>query len=402
MAPTRYDVCINGAGPVGATLACRLAAAGLSILLIDRAALPEAGDPALDGRAYAIAEGSRQLLETAGIWDNLHGPSQPIREIRVSDGRPYEKASPLFLHFGTHDAPEGQPFGWMVEAQDLRLAIKRTLEGLSNVTVRAPDSGTFLFHDDHVSVRLTSGQNIAVSLVLAAEGRHSPLREQARIGITKIPYHQSGLVSIIAHERPHEGVALEHFLPQGPFARLPMPGTESYPHRSAIVWAEGSERAERLYALGNDVFAREIQARMGDEDLGKITPVGRRWLYPLSAQYAQTYIAHRLALVGDAAHGIHPIAGQGLNLGFRDILALAEHLEDHHRRGHDLGSRTLLQRYQRATRPANMTMLAATDTLERLFSNNNPLLRTVRDLGIAGVHRLPGLRRTFVRRAMGL
>nr|WP_294914870.1 UbiH/UbiF/VisC/COQ6 family ubiquinone biosynthesis hydroxylase [uncultured Neokomagataea sp.] len=402
MADTCYDVCINGAGPVGATLACRLSAAGLKVLLIDRAALPGLEDPSLDGRAYAIAEGPRRLLEDAGIWGNLPGTSQPIREIRVSDGRPYEGASPLFLHFGVEDAPSDQPFGWMAEARDLRLAINHTLAQAEGVTVEAPNTGTFTFHPDHAEIRLATGKTVRAQLVVAAEGRRSPLREQARIGVTKVPYHQYGIVATIAHEQPHHGVALEHFLPQGPFARLPMPGTAEHPHRSAIVWAEGEGRAQRCHALPDDVFAREIKARMGDEDLGKITPIGRRWLYPLSAQYARTYISHRLALAGDAAHGIHPIAGQGLNIGFKDVIALADLLITAHQNQKDLGERTLLQQYQRRTRPANMAMFAATDVLERLFSNDNPLLRRIRDIGIAGVHRVPSLRKAFVRRAMGL
>ncbi|QDH24903.1 ubiquinone biosynthesis protein UbiH [Neokomagataea tanensis] len=402
MANTRYDVCINGAGPVGATLACRLSAAGLRVLLIDRAALPGLEDPSLDGRAYAIAEGPRRLLEEAGVWANLPGTSQPIRGIRVSDGRPYEKASPLFLHFGIDDAPSGQPFGWMAEARDLRLALNHTLLTAENITVEAPNTGRFVFADDHVEIHLASGTKASAKLIVAAEGRRSPLREQARIGITKIPYHQYGIVATIAHERPHNGVALEHFLPQGPFARLPMPGTAEHPNRSAIVWAEGEGRAQRSHAFPDDVFAREIKARMGDEDLGEITPIGRRWLYPLSAQYAQTYISHRLALVGDAAHGIHPIAGQGLNIGFKDVIALSDILISAHQNAQDLGAASLLQLYQRRTRPANMAMFAATDVLERLFSNDNPLLRRIRDIGISGVHRLPALRKAFVRRAMGL
>ncbi|QDH17093.1 UbiH/UbiF/VisC/COQ6 family ubiquinone biosynthesis hydroxylase [Swingsia samuiensis] len=402
MKTTHYDLCINGAGPVGATLACRLAAAGIRVLLVDKAALPVMEDPSLDGRAYAISEGSKRLLVAAGIWDNLPASPQGIREIRVSDGRPHEAASPLFLHFESEDAPQGQNFGWMVEARDLRLAINTTLHHYKTLDIHAPDMGEFTFHPDHVAIHLKSGKTATAQLVVAAEGRRSPLRDQARIGITKIPYNQFGIVATIAHERPHDGVALEHFLPEGPFARLPMPGTPEHPHRSAIVWAEGTGRAHRFYDLPDHIFAREIRARMGDEDLGEITPIGRRWVYPLSAQYAQTYISHRLALAGDSAHGIHPIAGQGLNIGFRDIAVLSNILIQAHTQHKDFGDKTLLTQYQRQTRPSNMAMLAATDTLERLFGNDNPILRRIRDLGIAGVHRLPPLRRAFVKRAMGL
>lgn len=181
-----------------------------------------------------------------------------------------------------------------------------------------------------------------------------------------------------------------------------MPGTAEHPHRSAIVWAEGEGRAQRFHDLPDEIFAREIKARLADEDLGEITPTGRRWIYPLSAQYAHSYIGPRLALAGDAAHGIHPIAGQGLNIGFRDVISLADLLIEAHRNCKDMGSRELLVRYQRNTRPGNMAMLAATDALERLFGNDNPVLRRLRDIGIAGVQRFPALRRAFVRKAMGV
>jgi len=395
------DVCINGAGPVGAALACRLAAAGLRVLVVDRAHLPGMEDPAFDGRAYAIAEGSKRMLEAAGVWEHLPGAVQRIEEIRVSDGRPGEPPSPLHLHFGTQDRPtDGTPFGWMVEARGLREGLNVALRSHPGIVLAAPDMATFAFMPDHVLVTLASGRVVRVAVAVAAEGRRSPLRGQARIGVTRIPYRQCGIVATIAHEKPHDGVALEHFLPQGPFARLPMPGNAEYPNRSAIVWAEGEVRAQRLYELPGDVFSAEIASRLGGEDLGAVQAIGRRWIYPLSAQYAERYVAPRLALVGDSAHGIHPIAGQGLNLGFRDVIALADLLIE--ARGGDLGDPALLRRYQRRVRPGNMAMLAATDALERLFGNDNPALRLARDVGIAAVHRLPGVRRAFARRAMGL
>ncbi|AOX17968.1 UbiH/UbiF/VisC/COQ6 family ubiquinone biosynthesis hydroxylase [Kozakia baliensis] len=401
------DICINGAGPVGATLACRLAHVGLRVLVVDRAPLVGLEDPSLDGRAYAIAEGSRRMLESAGVWQHLPGPSQPIREITVTDGRPRQAPSPLSLKLGPDDAPrqdEGTvPFGWMVEARHLRAALNMSLRSADHdrLTVAAPDTAHFSFEPNAVVVRLESGTTYRAPLAIAAEGRRSPLREQAGILVTKLPYHQSGLITIIAHERPHDGRALEHFLPQGPFARLPLPGTQEHPYRSAIVWAETTSRAERFHALPDDAYAREIMARLGD-DVGNATPIGRRWIYPLSAQYAQRYVAPRLALAGDSAHGLHPIAGQGLNVGFRDVIALSDLLEEAHRRGEDLGNPALLARYQRRVRPANMMAMAACDGLERLFGNDNPILRTVRDLGLGAMDRLPGLRRAFVRRAMGV
>lgn len=394
------DVCIVGAGPVGATLACRLAKEGITVAIIDRADLPPMEHPDFDGRAYAIAAGPKKLLEEAGVWEVLPLESCPIEDILVTDGRPGEPASSLFLEFTRDDA--SQPFGWMVEARALRVALNETLHTQPNLTVLAPAEATVERQADGATVRLRDGRTFRASVVVAADGRKSRLRSQAGIPLTKLSYGQTAIVCAIAHEFPHDNGALEHFLPAGPFAQLPMTGTESHPYLSAIVWSDKDGVAERFAALPDEVFAREIERRMGNTRLGKVTPVGRRWTYPLSAQYAQRYTDTRLLLVGDAAHGIHPIAGQGLNLGFRDIIALSDIMITAHAKGEDLGGPALLARYQARCRPANMLMLAATDTLDRLFSNNNPVIRLARDLGIAGVNRFPKLRKAFVRHAMGI
>lgn len=394
------DVCIVGAGPVGATLACRLAKEGIRVAIIDRADLPPMEHPDFDGRAYAIAAGPKKLLEEAGVWEVLPLESCPIEDILVTDGRPGEPASSLFLEFTRDDA--SQPFGWMVEARALRVALNETLHTQPNLTVLAPAEATAERQADGATVRLHDGRTFRASVVVAADGRKSRLRSQAGIPLTKLSYGQTAIVCAIAHEFPHDNGALEHFLPAGPFAQLPMTGTESHPYLSAIVWSDKDGVAERFAALPDEVFAREIERRMGNTRLGKVTPVGRRWTYPLSAQYAQRYTDTRLLLVGDAAHGIHPIAGQGLNLGFRDIIALSDIMITAHAKGEDLGGAALLARYQARCRPANMLMLAATDTLDRLFSNNNPVIRLARDLGIAGVNRFPKLRKAFVRHAMGI
>ncbi|MCG4255849.1 UbiH/UbiF/VisC/COQ6 family ubiquinone biosynthesis hydroxylase [Acetobacter senegalensis] len=394
------DVCIVGAGPVGATLACRLAKEGIRVAIIDRADLPPMEHPDFDGRAYAIAAGPKKLLEEAGVWEVLPLESCPIEDILVTDGRPGEPASSLFLEFTRDDA--SQPFGWMVEARALRVALNETLHTQPNLTVLAPAEATVERQADGATVRLHDGRTFRASVVVAADGRKSRLRSQAGIPLTKLSYGQTAIVCAIAHEFPHDNGALEHFLPAGPFAQLPMTGTESHPYLSAIVWSDKDGVAERFAALPDEVFAREIERRMGNTRLGKVTPVGRRWTYPLSAQYAQRYTDTRLLLVGDAAHGIHPIAGQGLNLGFRDIIALSDIMITAHAKGEDLGGPALLARYQARCRPANMLMLAATDTLDRLFSNNNPVIRLARDLGIAGVNRFPKLRKAFVRHAMGI
>ena len=392
------DVCVVGAGPVGATLACRLGTAGIPVAIIDRAALPPMEHPDFDGRAYAIAASSRRLLEAAGVWDHLPLPSCPIEGIRVSDGKPGQPASPLFLHFDHREI--GEPFGWMTEARSLRVALNATLHATPGIHVIAPAEATVTRGEEGAVIRTTDGRTIQARLVVAAEGRESPLRRQAGIAVTRFGYRQSGLVCAIAHDKPHHNHALEHFLPGGPFAQLPMAATEGAPNLSAIVWSETDATARRLMALADADYAREIQRRLGSH-LGGIRLVGRRWLYPLSALHAHSYTATRLVLVGDAAHGIHPIAGQGLNLGFRDIEALSGLLIAAHAAADDLGDPALLARYQAARRPANLAMLAATDLLDRLFSNDNPVVRLARDLGIAGVNRMPTLRRAFMRAAMG-
>ena len=400
-------VCVVGAGPVGGTLACRLAAAGVPTAVIDRAALPPMEHPAFDGRAYAIAAGSRRLLEEAGLWDRLSAGACPILDIRVSDGRLGRPASRLSLHFDHREAgTDAGPFGMMVEARALRVAINAHFRDLPSLAVFAPAEAVANRAADGAVVRVAGGPEIRCQLVVAAEGRNSPLREAAGIPVTQVPYDQIGIVSAVAHERPHRNTALEHFLPAGPFAQLPMapsPDAEAggIPNLSAIVWTERADTARRMLALDDRGFAREIGRRLGDH-LGWVRPIGRRWSYQLSAMLAHRYTDTRLALAGDAAHGIHPIAGQGLNLGFRDAIALSDLLIAAHAAGADLGGPALLARYQRRRRPDNLMMLATTDALDRLFSNDNRLLRLVRDIGIAGVDRAPPLKRAFMRQAMGL
>ena len=401
------DVCVMGAGPVGGTLACRLAAAGVRTVVVDRAALPPMEHPAFDGRAYAIAAGSRRLLEQAGLWDTLTDPPSPILDIRVSDGRVGRPASRLHLHFDHRDAgDDATAFGWMVEARSLRRALNAHMPEVEALTVLAPAEATVERRVDGVTVTIAGGPTIACRLVVAAEGRQSPLREQAGIPVTRLPYDQTGIVCAISHEHPHNGVALEHFLPAGPFAVLPMgpsPDAEigGALNVSAIVWTDRTPVAERILRLDNPRFEREIVRRLGHH-LGAIRVVGRRWSYPLSAMLVHRYVDTRMVLVGDAAHGIHPIAGQGLNLGFQDAIALSGLLIEAARTGDDPGEPALLRRYQRLRRPDNLAMLAMTDGLDRLFSSNNPLLRLARDVGIAAVDRSPPLKRLFMRRAMGL
>jgi 2-octaprenyl-6-methoxyphenol hydroxylase len=397
--------CVIGAGPVGATLAATLAGAGIEVAVVDRAPLPPMELPDFDGRAYAIALTSQRLLRAAGVWERLPGPPQPILRIRVADGAPGRRASPLKLDFHAHEVGE-EPFGWMVEARALRVALNARLPGTPGLHVFAPAEATVRRDPDGAEIRVAGGPTIRARLVIGAEGRESPLRKAAGIAVTRWDYGQTGMVGAFAHERPHHGTALEMFLPNGPFAQLPLAGpggfgTAELPHASAFVWSDRSDLARRFLAMDDAAFGRELTRRLGDH-LGRIRPIGRRWSYPLSALWAGRFTDTRLALVGDAAHGIHPIAGQGLNLGFRDVAALAEAVVEAVAAGEDPGSPAVLARYDRRARPDAALMLGATHVLERLFGNDVAPIRMARRIGIAAVDRLPGLKNFFARRAMGM
>lgn len=386
------DVLIVGGGFVGGTLALALAKAGLAVALV------EAADPAVrpavdaDGRATAIALTSRRLLTALGVWDRLAADAGPMRDIRVTDG-----PSRLFLHYHYRDVGN-EPFGHMVENRLLRPAIIDKARTAAGVTFIAPARIADLeFGRARIEARLEDGRRIRASLVVAADGRFSQVREMAGIAVTGWSYRQTGIVCAVSHERHHGWVAHEHFLPAGPFAILPlMPGT-----RSSIVWTERAELAPVLMAMDEAEFLAELKRRFGDF-LGALRLEGKPIAYPLGLQYAHRIIGRRLALVGDAAHVMHPIAGQGLNMGFRDVAALAQALEDGLSQGHDLGSDRILRRYARWRRFDNTVMLTLTDGLNRLFSNDIPPLRLARDLGLAGVQQIGPLKRFFMRHAMGL
>jgi 2-octaprenyl-6-methoxyphenol hydroxylase len=395
MVKETFDIAIIGAGPVGGALACRLAVAGRTVALVDHAALPPMEHPDFDGRAYAIAAGSKRLLDQAGLWDALPYPPCPILDIAVTDGRPGQPASPLALHFD-HKAVGDDPFGWIIEARALRIALNRQLHASPGITLFAPAQASVSRAEAGATIAIANGPVLNARLAIAADGRNSAVRKSAGIPVTRIPYRQSAVVCAIAHDKPHNGVALEHFLPGGPFAQLPMSATHNHPNISAIVFTDKTAIATRLGQLDDAAFTKEVARRLGAH-LGGITLIGRHWTYPLEAMHAARYTDTRLALVGDAAHGIHPIAGQGLNLGLRDALALADLIIA----TDDPGSPALLAAYQAARRPANLLMLAATDTLDRLFSTNNPPLRLARDLGLAAVNRMPRLKRRFMLAAMG-
>jgi 2-octaprenyl-6-methoxyphenol hydroxylase len=383
------DAIVVGGGLVGLTLAVALGRAGLDVMVVDREDPAKVLTAAFDGRVSAIAHASRHALEAVGIWRHVR-EAEPILDIRVSDG-----ASLLFLHYD-HRELGADPFGHIVENRVIRQAQQDALATCANVRLLAPAAVAGLAHEPgRVVLRLADGRSFAAPLVLAADGRTSPLREAAGIKCVAWHYPQTGIVCTVEHALPHQGVAQERFLPAGPFAILPMTG-----NRSSLVWTEREALAPAILRLDDAAFAAELAERFGDY-LGSLRVVGPRWSYPLALHHAESYIAPRLALVGDAAHGIHPIAGQGLNMGLRDVAALAEVLVEAHRLGLDLGDLNVLEQYQRRRRFDNLLLAAVTDLLNRLFSNDSEPIRLARDLGLAAVNRLPPLKRLFMQHARG-
>jgi 2-octaprenyl-6-methoxyphenol hydroxylase len=389
-------VVIGGAGFAGLALAIALRQ-GLGPSFSVAVADPALGRAAKDGRASAIVAAARRLFETIGVWQ--HVDAQPILDMVVTDSRLADVVRPAFLTFGG-DVEPGEPFAHMIENAPLlaALAEKATDEG---VTLKPVAVAGFEVEGERVEVELADGDTLAARLLVAADGAHSAIRERAGIASHGFSYAQSAIVATVVHERDHQGRAEEHFLPAGPFAILPLPRDSSGRHRSSIVWTEQAQEAPRIVALPDGEFHAELERRFGLH-LGEIAAVGSRRVHPLGLSVARTFIADRLALVGDAAHVIHPIAGQGLNMGLKDVAALAEVIVDAARLGLDPGSLAVLERYQRWRRFDTIAMGIATDGLNRLFSNQSDALRLVRDVGLGIVDRLPALKHLFIREAAGL
>lgn len=390
------DVLIVGGGLNGPVLALALARAGLSVTVVDALPLKALRATGFDGRAYALALASQRMLAALDLWDAVSGDAQPINGIRASDGRAGEGASPFFLAFDAAEIEEG-PMGYMLEDRFLRRALLDAMKAEDRISHVAGRTVTAQQVDPQgVTVALSDGKTLRARLIVGADGRRSGTAERAGITRTGWGYGQTALVAAIDHALPHGGIAHQFFMPPGPLAILPLPG-----NRSSIVWSESDARAQAIMALDDAGFLDVLRPRFGSF-LGEISLAGQRFTYPLNLTLANSFVAERLALVGDAAHGVHPIAGQGLNLGLRDVGALAECLVEAARRGEDIASPLVLARYQQWRRFDTATLAVATDAFNRLFSNDNPLLRLGRDLGMAAVGAVPGLRRRFIREAAGL
>lgn len=392
--PEKADIVIAGGGLAGLSLAVALKDAlgdSLAVVVFD----PTLAGPTRDtGRASAFAAAPCRMFQTLGVWEAIAPQAQPILDMVVTDSRTLDPVRPVFLTFDGEVAP-GEPFAYMAPNAVVVEALRQKAEALgvilSPASVGAHEAGRAISR-----ITLESGETLTARLLVACDGARSRLREAAGITTVGWDYGQSGIVCTVGHEYDHEGRAEEHFLPAGPFATLPLTG-----RRSSIVWTEETRRAERLCALPKTLFLDELESRFGHK-LGAIEVLDKPAAYPLGLKIARSFIAPRLALAGDAAHLIHPIAGQGINLGLRDIAALAEAVVEAARLGLDPGGPDVLERYQRWRRFDTVLMGMTTDGLNRLFSNGSEPLRAVRDIGLGLVNRMPKLKDFFIRQAAGL
>ncbi|MGN6537877.1 MAG: ubiquinone biosynthesis hydroxylase [Mesorhizobium sp.] len=393
------DVLVAGAGYVGlaAAVSLKQARPSLAVAVVDAA---PAGAWQRDGRCSAIAAAASRMLDRLGVWADLAPEAQAITDMVITDSRAADPVRPTFLTFDGEVAP-GEPFAHMVANRDLNGALRRQAEKLGidlieGMAVQGFDTGA-----GAVTVHLADGATLKARLLVAADGVKSRLRDMAGIKTVRWEYGQSGIVCTVGHERPHNGRAEEHFLPAGPFATLPLKPAADGTNRSSIVWVERTADAEALVAGDDLVFEMELERRFGLK-LGEIRVLDKPRAWPLGLTLARAFVAPRLALAGDAAHGIHPIAGQGLNLGFKDVAALAEVLVEADRLGQDIGALDVLERYQQWRRFDTLSMGVTTDVLNRLFSNDIGPLRAARDLGLGLVERMPRLKGFFIRQASGL
>ncbi|MBA8836821.1 ubiquinone biosynthesis hydroxylase [Ochrobactrum sp. RH2CCR150] len=388
------DLLIAGGGYVGlvTAVAVKSAAPHLSVTVVDGA---PAGAWRTDPRASSIAAAASRMLDKLGCWQEILPEAQPITEMVITDSRVSDPVRPVFLTF-SGDVDPGEPFAHMVENRVLNTALHNKADALGITFLEATSVNGFETKPETVAVSLSDGNTIETRLLIAADGARSRLRDQAGIKTVNWDYGQSGIVCNVSHEKPHGGRADEHFLPAGPFAILPLKG-----NRSSLVWTERTADADRLIREDDFVFEAELEQRFGHR-LGALHVEGPRRAFPLGLTLAREFVKPRFALVGDAAHRIHPIAGQGLNLGFRDAAAIAEVIVETDRLGLDIGSFAALERYQSWRRFDTVQMGVTTDVLTKLFSNDNPAIRSIRDIGLGLVDRVPSLKSFFIKQAAGL
>ena len=390
------DIAIVGGGLNGPALALAAAQVGLRVIVLDATSHKPRKNAKFDGRAYALALASKRLMAAVGVWENVAQDAEPMLNIRVSDGRAGVGASPFFMDFDHAELEEG-PMGYMVEDRHLRYALQAAMQTSPLIEYRLATRVTGQSTGpEGVTLSLANNQKITTRLLVGADGRQSGTAARAGITYTGWQYGQTALVCAVEHDRPHGGVAHQFFMPAGPMAVLPLSAC-----RSTVVWSEKTDSATVIKTLDDAAFLDVLRPRFGDF-LGDIALTGGRFSYPLGMMIAKNYIAPNVALIGDAAHGVHPIAGQGLNAGLRDVAALIQVLSEAKKRGEDFASQPVLARYQLWRRFDATALAVATDGFNRLFSNDNPILRLGRDLGMGMVNALPKVRRGILREAAGL
>lgn len=390
-----YDIAIVGAGPIGLTLALGFGQAGLRVVMIDRISRASMLGTNYDGRTTALSYSSHQLLNALGVWPKLAPIAEPILDIKVCDSD-----VPVLLDFD-HTLMGSAPMGHIVENRLLRGALAEALDGLPNVDWREAAVEDIATEAGFATLALAGDETLRARLVVAADGKRSPLRARLGIETKTIEYGQTAIVTAVRHEHPHHGVALERFYPTGPFAVLPMRDDEQGAHRSSIVWTEPDAAAPFYMHADETTFHAALAERIGGY-LGDFEVIGGRWAHPLILQGVSRTIATRAALAGDTAHAIHPIAGQGVNLGMRDVALLLELVVDAARLGQDFGGDAVLAEYDRRRRTDASMMMNATDKLNRLFSNHSRTLKALRSAGLALFGKVPPLKRGAMKYAMGI
>ena len=395
----RYDLIIGGGSFVGLALACGLAKSapgGFRIAVVERMPVAEARSGAFDGRSVALTAAAKQMLEALGVWPRISADAQPVMAMDITDSKLDFPIRSVLLNFDAQQSGD-EPTAFIVENAILRHALYEAAEGLPDITLIAPETVAGIELGEAIAtITLGGGEKLTASLLVAADGQRSALRKMAGFKIVEWTSDQAAITGTITHEKPHEGRAVQHFLPAGPFALLPMVG-----NRSSIVWTERAEEARRIMASGEAEMLAEIDKRIGGA-LGRISLAGKLSAFPLSMTLSRGFVKPRIALAGDAAHGLHWIAGQGLNHGLKDAAALTEVLVDAARLGLDPGDLTVLERYERWRRFDSASAAMSAAALNRLFANDNAPLRMARQFGLGVVDRLPGVKRFFMREAAGL